>query len=155
MSCDLSSSFVWSNLCLALNNDFTNSTSSLMIWHSVRQTIRNCWLCFFRTRSSKNAFHPISAHRSLFAATIDVFQHLGIALNSDSTITTNQSSIAMCFLTLTGTEYATINNRCAFSGSYRHLRIPFYSAHFTATIDITIHNAVTDADFRSLIFIFI
>ena len=106
-----------------------------------------------------NTLHPISAYRSLFTATIDILSHLGIALNGDSTVTTHQSSIAMCFFTFTGTKYATINNRCkrtiSCSHTYLHLRIPFYSAHFTATIDITIHLTITDGDFRSFIFIFI
>ena len=62
----------------------------------------------------------------------------------------------MCRNTSTSTEYTTINNRCTSSrySSYRHLRIPFYSAHFTATIDVTIHCTVTNGNFRSFIFIF-
>ena len=62
----------------------------------------------------------------------------------------------MCRNTSTSTEYTTINNRCTSSrySSYRHLRIPFHSAYFTATIDVTIHCTVTNGNFRSFIFIF-
>ena len=157
--CRCCCSVIWSYLGTALYGNGTLSTTHRFIRHFIRHICR-CWRCWRNRIALRiniiNTFYPISTHSRLFTAAIDILYHLGIALNSDRTITTNQSCVAMCRNTSTSTEYTTINNRCTSSrySSYRHLRIPFHSAYFTATIDVTIHCTVTNGNFRSFIFIF-
>ena len=146
------SCFISSDLSFALNGDSAFSSASRLIWH----LIRYIWLFrlfFTRTKSCRNTFHPISAHRSLLTATIDVLFHLGLALNSNTAITTHQCRVAMCFFTCTGTKHTTHNFGGSIADTNGHLRIPFHSAYFATSIDVTIHRAATYDDSRSIILI--
>ena len=80
-----------SNFSIALNGDLTYSALPLLIRHTVGQVCGSCWLSFSITRSSRDAFHPVSAHGGVLAAAIDIISYLGSTLNGDSTIATHQS----------------------------------------------------------------
>ena len=98
--------------------------------------MRCCFFISFR--------NMISSDRSLLTTAIYTLSNLCNTLNSDSTVATYQSRVAMSFHTLTGTEYATQDSRSEF-GSYSSrifhtdsdYRILFYTAYLTTAIDIT------------------
>ena len=129
---DVVSCTTGSNLGIALNLDSTCSTCLRIFWKSTN--------------------NMESAHRGYLATTIDTATNLSFALNSDFSVATYQSGIAMCGQTSTGTEHAARNSKLIRSilGSYRHLRVIFHTAYLTAAIDVTIHRTLSDADIRGV-----
>ena len=82
--------------------------------------------------------------------------NLGIALNSNSCVTANQSRVSVGIHTLTGSEYPTFYDRCTcyltLSGlkSYGNLRVPFYTANLTAAVYRALNGSVTHVYLGSL-----
>ena len=142
------------DFCIA--KDFDDTFTTGVVCQYIRHIYFYTVCCSFFIRFS----HLISGYGSNLATAIDAVSHLGITLNDDSRVTTNQSRVAMCLLTLTATEYATFDFRCTgrcairchtISNAYRHHGILFYTAYLTAAVDITIYRSVTDGDVRSTI----
>ena len=115
-------------------------------------------MCFHKSRIINISLfnNVIFSHRSNLAAAINALSNLGIGLDSDKGIATQQCRIAILLHALAATEYVLLDNRrTGFSSSdgksNRHHAIPFHTADLTAAIDGTFHRAVTDADSRSFI----
>ena len=83
---------------------------------------------------------------------MNVLPNLSFALYNDSSVTTYQSRIAMCFYALTSSEHVTLDNRrqriISFC-SYCHYCIPFHTAYLTPAINVTFHRTISDCDGRS------
>ena len=157
---------VGTDFCIVfdINSTFTTTPRCIRISHG--RTRRYCrFICLCGT-----VVNPVSSDCGLFATAIDTASNLCNTLNGDCTVATNQTRIAMCLNTLSGTEYATSDNRskfgiiicstfhwCLTDGNYRVL---FYTANLTTAIDVTstfhevscfksTHSTISNSDTRA------
>ena len=100
-------------------------------------------------RQSSNDFE--SAHRCYFAATKDFESNLGIALNGNFRVATQQCRVAMCRFASAGTEHVTYNSGrncivCRIFNSDCYRRIMLHATNLPTAIDGTVHRAGIDGD---------
>ena len=150
---------VWTYLSIASDDDVTIATSLVCqrIRHSIIQPIWCCWCIGIISRIIGAFFNIISSHRSNLTAAIDALSGLGIGLNGDKGIATQQGRIAILLYALTTTKHVALDNRCAcliisYGKSDCHYAVPFHTANLTAAIDRASYRTVTDADSRSFIY---